>query len=449
MNWRNLVKFALFVLIIEGALRKWFLPQAKDLIYFLKDFFLLGAYFLFLNLPQSVQKVSLKNTILKFWLVLVSIWLAYQAFNPRLGSPLVGIMGIKGYLWNVPLIWMVFDLFDSEKQLFTFLRNYLLLTIPVAILGVIQFFSPINSPINTYVGDDVNYIANLGIHARITATFSYIDPYVVYLIVSFGLLVALLEFSQSKIWKIVLLSCLFLVSVNSFMTGSRSCVFASVLFLGVYIITNAREGMAKMSKLVSKLIIPLIIIAISAFIWFNPAIEAFWLRTQTLGVEAVTVRTQNIFTEPFHFAPLIPWDGYGTGATQGASKALRNRLHLPPGDVITIPHEEEPERILLELGFIGFFLWYALKFCILMALWQVYRELKRPFLKQLALSAFLIQLIQFPDQLVTQHVFSLYYWFLTGFIYLLPRLESIENEKEKQKQRLIESYNDQLTIENF
>ncbi|MDY7015804.1 MAG: hypothetical protein SVX43_19855, partial [Cyanobacteriota bacterium] len=50
-NWKGAVKAVFFILVIEGALRKWILPQASDAIYFLKDFVLLAAYlryFLFL-----------------------------------------------------------------------------------------------------------------------------------------------------------------------------------------------------------------------------------------------------------------------------------------------------------------------------------------------------------------------------------------------------------------
>jgi hypothetical protein len=39
-NWKLSIKTILVIVLIEGALRRWALPQAKDLIYFLKDFIL-------------------------------------------------------------------------------------------------------------------------------------------------------------------------------------------------------------------------------------------------------------------------------------------------------------------------------------------------------------------------------------------------------------------------
>ena len=92
---------------------------------------------------------------------------------------------------------------------------------------------------------------------------------------------------------------------------------------------------------------------------------------------------------------------------------------------------------MLELGPIGFFLWYGLRISIAIALWLVFWKLKRPSLRQLALAAFLIQAIEISGQLVFHHTFSVYYWFLSSFIFLLPRLEQIENWH--QKLQLIQS----------
>jgi hypothetical protein len=431
MNWRNLVKMALFSVLIEGAIRKWFLPQSKDLIYFLKDFFLLGAYISYFILNNSQKKVPIKDNLLIQSIFFVTVWCTAEAFNSSLGSPLVGLMGLKGYLWNIPLIWLVPNLFNSERELFVFLRNHLLLAIPICILGIIQFFSPASDIINNYATDEVKYIATIGSSVRITGTFSYLDTYVVYLTVAFGLLLALIDSNYAKKgWKIILLGSLFLVAVNSLMTGSRSCVFASILFVVIYIFIKALQTskIINFLNLVKKLIIPLIVVTIAVSIWFQPAIETFSKRTTgDIAEKEFTNRVANTYTDPVSMANIAGLYGYGAGATQQASLAIRNRLNLPTGDIIPVGYEEEPERILLEIGLLGFIFWYSLKLFILIKLWLVYRKLKRPFLKQLALSSFLIQLIQFTDQLVTHHVFSFYYWFLTGFIFLLPRLEKIEN----------------------
>jgi hypothetical protein len=113
---------------------------------------------------------------------------------------------------------------------------------------------------------------------------------------------------------------------------------------------------------------------------------------------------------------------------------LRRALDLPAGEVIPTYYEAEMGRIALELGPIGFLFWYGLRVSLIIALMSTFWKLKRPFLRQLALTAFLIQAIQLNGQLVFHHTFSIYYWFLSSFIFLLPRLEQIEDWQREQRQ---------------
>lgn len=433
LNWRLSVKAALVLVVIEGALRKWVLPQASDVVYFLKDFVLLGAYLRYYVFPSSEQKLTIKNNLLSTFVFLASGWCLFQAFNPSLGSPLVGIFGLKVYLFYIPLMWMLPNLFQSELELYQFLRNYMVLAIPVGILGIFQFLSPADSPINVYAPGDVKNVATFGVNTlvRITGTFSYIGSYGVYLIVCFGLLIPLIAAKQSYWWKCINILSLLLVVINSLMNGSRSVVFALGLFLlgyfGIKVITLSSSSL----RFIQQFLLPTIVIAMAASIWFQPALETFMLRT-TINKD-VGGRIAATFQEPMWFLQYKELDGYGTGATHQATQSLRRVLNLPPGESVPLVYEPEPGRIMLELGPIGFFFWYLLRLSIVIYLWLVFWKLKRPRLKELALAIFLIQAIQLYSLLVFNHAFSVYYWFLSGFIFLLPRLEQIENSLIEQQ----------------
>lgn len=432
LNWCHTVKAVFVILVIEGALRKWVLPQASDLIYFLKDLVLLGAYLRYYG--SSVRKWRFKNDIITTLIVFVAGWCLFQAFNPNLGSPLVGIFGLRNYLFYIPLMWMLPTLFQSEEELYKFLRSYLLSVIPVGILGIAQFFSPASSPLNVYAPGKVTEIATFGATSavRVTGTFSYLSGYSAYLLVCFGLLIPMLSINQSRWWKLVSVIEIFLIIINSFMTGSRGVIIAEVLFLLGYIGALAFTRPASTLRFIKQFLPLAIVIAIAASIWFRPAIDAFWLRTTSN--QDVSGRISGSFTEPFEFIKYKEFDGYGTGATHPGSQALRKALDLPDGEFIPTYYESEMGRVTLELGPIGFFLWYGLRVSIAIALWLVFLKLEKPFLRQLALAAFLIQAIQISSQLVFNHTFSTYYWLLSSFIFLLPRLEQIENWYREQKQ---------------
>jgi hypothetical protein len=416
--------------VVEGALRKWVLPQASDLIYFLKDFVLLGAYIRYYVLSRTENKLFFPNKFLDILVLVASGWCLFQAFNPSLGSPMVGIFGLKSYLFYIPLMWMLPNLFQAEVELYHFLRLYMILTIPVGILGVLQFFSPADSPLNFYAPGEVKNIATFGVTklVRVTGTFSYIGSYGAYLFVCFGLLISMLTARHSYWLNWIAIPALLLVTVNSIMNGSRSVVFALGLFLIGYFGIKAVTPNSRMLHSLKKFLLPVLIIVIAISIWFQPAIDSF-MRRSTYNKD-VNGRVALTFEQPLAFMEYKELDGYGTGATHQATQALRRVLDLPPGEGIPQVYEPEPGRIMLELGPIGFFFWYALRITILVNIWLVFWKLRRPWLKELALAVFLIQAIQLYNLLVFNYAFSVYYWFLSGFIFLLPQLELIEDYRK-------------------
>ena len=433
LKWRRSVKAVFFLLVLEGALRKWLLPQASEMIYFLKDVILMGAYFNFYGRSASKEKLPKQGKIVNVLIFIAISWCIFQVFNPSLGSPMVGLFGLRGYLTYIPLIWMIPYLLESENELYKFLRSHLFLTIPVGLIGIIQFFSPADSFINAYANEEGIAKATFGVTSavRITGTFSYITGYAVYLIVCFGLLVIMLSVKQSQKWKIITIVELLLVSVNSFMTGSRGTILAEVLFLFGYFLIRGLITPASAIRLIQRLILPIVVISIASFIWFRPAIDAFWERT-TVNKD-VSGRIVGSFTEPLQFIRFKELDGYGTGATHQAAPMLRQILNLPTGEKIPTYYEAEMGRILLELGPLGFLFWYGLRVSILIVLLQNFWSLKIPFLRQLALAAFLIQAIQINGFLVFTPTYAVYYWFFSSFIFVLPRIEQIENWQIEQQ----------------
>ncbi|MEH2381184.1 MAG: hypothetical protein V7K27_20235 [Nostoc sp.] len=438
-NWRTSIKTILVLVVIEGALRKWVLPQGSQFIYFLKDIVLIGAYLRYYIFSSSEKIFRIKGnsaaeTIASVILLLTG-WCILQVFNPSLGSPIIGIFGIRGYLLYIPLIWMLPNLFRSEEELYRFLRSYLLLVIPVGLLAVAQFFSPPSSPLNVYTQDIKQNIATFGDgnsrSVRVTGTFSYILGYSAYAIISFGLLVPLLAIQQSLWWRWATIAELLLIIATSLMNGSRGVFYSEVLFLigyfGAQLLTNLKTAV----PLIKQFTVPIITIAVVTVTWFQSAINSLLFRINSN--HDISGRISGGFIEPFEFMKLKGLDSYGPGATHPATSVLRKILNLPLRETIPVYYESEMGRIVLEIGPIGFFLWYLLRVILIYLLWRTFLKLKRPLLRQLALSAFLIHAIQFSSQIVFNHTLLVYYWFLAGFIFLLPRLEQIENWKQQQE----------------
>ncbi|MBE9224272.1 hypothetical protein IQ264_02140 [Phormidium sp. LEGE 05292] len=432
-NWRTAVKSVFFILVIEGALRKWLLPQASEMIYFLKDLVLLGAYIKYFLFLRNEKKIPITNNFINIIIFIVAGWCLVQALNPSLGSPLVGLLGLKAYLFYVPLIWILPTIFETEEDFYKFLRTQFLLIFLTGIIGILQFYSPVSSPINAYAGDTNVQVATFGFGAssavRVSGTFSYINSYSGYLFVCFGLLVPMLTLRQTKLWLWLSIGEFFLIIINSVMNGSRTVTLASVLFLLGYIGIRGISQPSNTLRWLFKFSLPVIVVAIVIGICFAPAIDQFSRRTTKN--QDISERISGSLSEPLKFIKYKDLDGYGAGATHPGTPTLRRGLGLPAGEIIPVGFEGEMGRIVLELGPIGFILWYGMRISIAIALLLVFWKLKRPFLRQLALAASLIQLIWLNGQLVFHHTFSVYFWFLTSFIFLLPRLEQMANWQQQ------------------
>ncbi|MDI9640274.1 hypothetical protein QPK87_12795 [Kamptonema cortianum] len=434
LDWRKSVKAVFFLVVMEGALRKWVLPQASELIYFLKDFVLLGAYFQYYFLSALWRKAPPNRSFINVLIFLVLGWGVFQLFNTSLGSPIVGIWGMKNYLYYAPMMWMLPSLFPTEEDFYKFLRSHLLLLIPVGILGIVQYMSPVNSPINAYApGQDVEAgIAVFGLsnRARITSTFAYINNYVPYLFVCFGLLIALFTKKQNVFWLQMTIAELILASINAFLTGSRTTIFAIGIFLIGYFSFKFMTQIASAIRLLKWTFAPVVFGGIALFYGFQTEVDRILDRILYSG--DVADRIYLVFAEPFFYIKYKELDAFGPGSTHQATGILRSILGLPYGEIPPVV-ESEMGKIMLEIGPIGFTFWYVLRVGILLSLFFLIFKLKRPFLRELALVAFLIQLIWIPGQLVFHITFSVYYWFLSGFIFLLPYLEKVENWSQYQQ----------------
>ncbi|MEI6331105.1 MAG: hypothetical protein WCP16_17830 [Pseudanabaena sp. ELA645] len=419
-NWKLSIKAILVLIVVEGALRRWAFPQARDLIYFVKDFILIGAYLGFFSKPRLIVD---RYPYLKAITQVLSVLCCLLAFNPSLGSPIIGLLGIRSYLLYIPLLWVVPHLFDSQTELRDFIRRYLLLIIPVCILGIVQYFSPFDSPLNAYIAGEEGKVDTVGEFVRITGSFSYLSGLTTYLQFCFSLIVLVIFREKEIKWIVIYCLELMLVITNSFMSGSRGIIIYEILFAGSFIVIIGITDPKALINFVRRLFIPLALSFAITIANFQVAIEALSYRNETAG-DSIVERIIGPFIEIYIFAEK-KIEGYGAGATQGGAASLRGVLNLPSGEVVP-DNESEMGRIVIELGLLGFILWYSLKISIWIALYSGFVKHKDNFYKEAALTMLLFQIILFQDRVVFNPTMLVYYWFGSGFIYLLPVLESKE-----------------------
>lgn len=428
LNWRVLVKLSLVLVIIEGSIRKWLLPGLSQFVYFGKDFLMIIAYAKYFSSKEPKARPESEDSLLKWFLIANSLLIMIQGSNFALGSPIIGLIGVRNYLIFIPLLFIVKDLFRTQDELATFLKFYLLLCIPVVGLSVIQYFAPADSFINIYVAEEDAAKALVGSNVRATGTFSYIAGFSSYLQVVAALVIPMLVLHTGALWHRVFQLVLVSVVVGIIFSGSRTPVIAVGLYVLGYLLCNK---VLREMGIVKKMAVPLFVLCIFLIEFMAGAIEGMAGRfnDQHLGMRILAS-----ITTPFDYMAISGLSGYGSGATYQANGRIRELFGLAPGDTIPVFYESEPERVVLELGTIGFFFWYGFRLRLMAGLWRIYSSLSLPLLRELALSGFLLHAISFLGQMVFQVTFSFYYWFFAGLIYLLPILEKKELEQQREDQ---------------
>ncbi len=425
-RWRQAVQMAMVVLVLEGAVRKWLFVEAQDIIYFGKDVLLLAAYGGYLvNRPRLRDRWVPPAPALYFTLTVAAVFGVFEVFNPLLPNFFVGLIGFKSYFLYVPLIFVLPAVFPNDEALARFLRRFLLLSIPVDLLAVAQFFSPPTSILNTYAraSDDPISAVTFGSSAfvRVTGTFSFISGYSAYLTAIVMLGLAALATTQWRLrGNLTVYLALGLAVVGMLMTGSRGpVVIIAILFPLYWWLAVAREK--KSGATLVRLVIGVVLLAGFVSVIGRDAFGAFRGRTVASGDE-FSGRITTPFTAPFASLQDAGPFGYGIGATHQAATAVTKGI-VPYSWLEGHLVEVESGRVMLELGPLGFLLVYFGRILLaVFAFFQVFK-LRTLFHRSIAVAGLLVFLAALPAGTVFDVTTGLLYWFFGGMLFLVICLD--------------------------
>ncbi|MGQ0792570.1 MAG: O-antigen ligase family protein [Deltaproteobacteria bacterium] len=425
-KWRLLSYFFFVWLLLEGVFRKWVLPEMATALFFVKHLLLAGPYFYMFTRGIKVSRAY--YPFLGIVLAYV-LWGALESLNFRVTTNFrVQALGFITHFYFVPLIFLIPMLLDSQERILRFLKMIPYLSIPVFMLGVVQYYSPSTSAINKYVDKDA-HVAGIGEFVRITGVFSYISPFNTYIGISIALILYLIVIVRgvNKRETLVIYIAFALGMANLFMTGSRGAVAAFILQAAPFLFFALRGRVRIRKKVIARLLLamPLMIALLIFSETGSRAVEAFVERTRSVSSDVVPRIIDN-FT-PFKFLSESGLAGFGIGtAYQGAFNLVENWKDMPR------EFEEEWERLVLELGLIGFVIIMALRFYIIFYSFKIWRRIKTYELKILALTIFLHQcLILTGLNIVYNPLQNIIFWSLVGLLVAVVRINRI-NEFEAQ-----------------
>jgi hypothetical protein len=425
-SWQRLIWAVLFLVVCEGALRK-FLPGLQAQIYLLKDALLIAAYAKFLIARPPSGKHDKAISGLRTWMLLTVSYCVLQLINPNSPSILVTAVGLKNYVLYMPLAFLVPYLFRSGAELENKLRLYAVVMIPFVALGLVQFsFGPehwLNSTLD-WDEESLQQAPLFGtgemVRARTTGTFSYVGGYVTFLTVMFYLAAGLIVGSK---WAVqgnrLVIGMLTLTLAAMFTTGSRTPFYGAAATAPIILWIWAAKGMISARQLIRSVVMCGVVLVIVQFL-APGAIDAY--QDRVAHAYDTGTRLLSPFVELYGAIETSPIIGLGMGSAHASSMSIMQTLDpwWLQGNIF----EVETARVTQEIGVIGFLLIYGCRIWLLVKAISLAMCFRTPLYVTLSsvIAGFFFQSIYL--FVVNNPTAGIYYWFSAGLLFAMCRLES-------------------------
>jgi hypothetical protein len=356
---RRLIWLYFWLLLLEGALRKWVLPQLSNPLLIIRDPVVLLIYLLAIRarvFPRNGWVVSL--AVIGFLSLAIS-FIALWPYLPPSRIVLVSGFGFRANFLHLPLIFLMPRVLRPEDIKWIG-RWTLLLLVPMSLLMVAQFHAAPDSLLNrTASGEGEMITAGLG-KVRTAGPFSFVVGVVAYFALATGFLVwAALKRGIYRNWLLFAAASALLIGIA--VSGSRSVVGACAVVVASLIIVLFLRANA-----VNRFGQTLLVTVVLGFIVIQTPVFKEGLHVLTTRFSAVAeaeeqsiaagliARVFDGLKETIRVYPDAPFFGYGLGiGTNAGAKFLT-------GQSTFLLAEGEWARLVLESGPVlglAFLLW--------------------------------------------------------------------------------------------
>lgn len=340
----GLVFLIYWMLIFEGAVRKWFLPEFNQIIFFLRDPVVLLVYILAWRNGIIANDKLLKAGLLMALLFIPLIFIQHVVTRINI---LVFVYGWRVYFFYIPLAFVIKAAF-LQDDINRFFRQTLYVAIPLSALVYIQFISPKSSFVNAAYNEAAVFMV-AGDKVRTTGTFSFTAGQTFFASSLMAMLAYVwLYLKQSNIMsKFWLLIATAASMAHLLLSGSRTAFFmtgliVAAMFFGLMFTRGARMKFTGIALLV-------FLFAIGTVLFLGPFRESF---------DAIGARFESaaeIEGSPIKraFAPMLafvdrlltsPIIGHGVGLGTGGGS------QLAMGKASITLAEDEWSRLVMESG---------------------------------------------------------------------------------------------------
>lgn len=362
----RLVILVYWLLVFEGALRKWAFPEYHKVLFFIRDPVVLSIYLLAIiyRIWPRISFVFLYGMAMIFGLGILVVVQYWRIPNMSL---IVLCYGWRNYAFYFPLLWIMGRVLRWE-DIQSFIRTNLWVAIPMSVLTTVQYYSPPLAWVNSSLGDIVyteagKYGGNI---IRIIGTFTFFHGYQLYLgsLVIFVLISWIMPKSERALSGIGLILATIATLVMLSLDFTRVPVYITAFGLLAALCSSLLIRRPKIHIRAAFIPLGLLVIALAISLLFFP--EAANIRWQRMMYGGDTwYRTIGVFFQFLELFQLVDFApiGYGIGSTSRGATSFGIQAFCWAG-------EDEWRRIISEIGpFIGT-LYIILRLWIVLWLFQ-------------------------------------------------------------------------------
>lgn len=262
-----------FLLIFEGALRKWVLPGIATPLLIIRD--PIALWLLVICYQRGLFKLN--YYIIGMWLVGFVAYFTAIFFGH--GNTFVALFGLRILVLHFPLIFLIGQIFDKEDVI-KIGKVILWITLPMTILMAFQFYSPQDAWVNRGIAGDTSgagFSGALG-YFRPPGTFSFTNGLTLFYGIAatyiFYFWIASSKFISSG-FLIVNIGCL-LVAIP--LSISRTLFFSIIVTIIFTIIATSSKPKYLYRIIIAAIGGVVLILILNNFSFFQIGLEAFMSR---------------------------------------------------------------------------------------------------------------------------------------------------------------------------
>jgi hypothetical protein len=440
VRWQRGLWWLLFYVPYGGIISLTMQPSSIPLL--LKDFlFVIPLYIaFFLFNTREVRNAPVPQIVL-LSMGFLAVLVLLQSMNAGILHWMVAAIGVKVWLFYMPLIFVTGALLATREDLIKLLRVMVGIGIVPCLVGLLQWFGSATigyeATISAFYGEAAASNATQGFasfdyggtYYRILSTFTFTSQYFGYTMGMVVMAYALLRIDPSPKWQRFALIMIGVFVVASILSGARGAlVFIPMLLVFTVFLDRRLKGI-----FAGVVIMPIVVVTALYLGGINP-LEMFFATQRLVGLYSESMIYRNIVDAIWNH-PL----GIGTGMNTGPARHAFAEKH------VLVYLETYYAKAIVELGLLGGVAIVAVFTSIVVTGYGQLRSLRDPALKGVAaaLVAFFVTIAIHSGKgwQVDYDPINIYFWLFAGILY---KLRAFETARVQQRVRAPQGMRAQL-----